>query len=166
MQERDDPHTWGDDRWPTAVHGAILPGHGIGQSAAQWFIRGSSRVQAAFEGVWQTSDLLTSFDGMSLWRPWAVNGDWKTNAGASWLHVDQHPITRPGFHCVQSVVNLLPTSPSTGGVRALNPFGCAPVNRSPARAARPEFGDPKIPPLLRPDPDAVRVPPREDPEDG
>ena len=129
MQERDDPHTWGDDRWPTAVHGAILPGHGIGQSAAQWFIRGSSRVQAAFAGVWDTDELLTSFDGMSLWRPWAVNNDWKTNAGASWLHVDQHPITRPGFHCVQSVVNLLPTSPSTGGVRAKAPLlrNCQPL---------------------------------------
>ena len=25
--------TWDEDRWPTAVHGAILPSYGIGHSA-------------------------------------------------------------------------------------------------------------------------------------
>ena len=27
--DRNDPETWDDDRWPTAVHGGILPSHGI-----------------------------------------------------------------------------------------------------------------------------------------
>jgi len=36
---RNDPNTWDNDRWPTAVHGGILPGHGIGQCDAQWYIR-------------------------------------------------------------------------------------------------------------------------------
>ncbi len=35
--------------------------------------------------------------------------------GGSWLHIDQHPIGRPGKHCVQGLVNLLPTSEETGG---------------------------------------------------
>src|SRR5260221_7261 len=34
--DRSDVDTWDDERWPTAVHGGILPGHGIGHSAAQW----------------------------------------------------------------------------------------------------------------------------------
>ena len=50
------------------------------------------------------SPLGVSFDGMALWRPWKLNPAWKTNRGGSWLHIDQHPITRPGFHCVQSLV--------------------------------------------------------------
>jgi hypothetical protein len=113
--DRNDPGTWDDDRWPTAVHGGILPGHGIGHSAAQWFIRSAPAVKRAFAAIWDTDDLLSSFDGMALWRPWKLNPAWKTNRGGSWLHIDQHPITRPGKQCVQGLVNLLPTSPAIGG---------------------------------------------------
>jgi hypothetical protein len=113
--DRRDWTTWDDDRWPTAVHGGILPGHGIGHSAAQWFIRGVPAVKQVFAAVWDDDDLLVSFDGMALWRPWALKESWKTNRGGSWLHIDQHPITRPGMQCVQGLVNLLPTSPATGG---------------------------------------------------
>jgi len=52
---------------------------------------------------------------MALWRPTDVDPEWETTRGGSWLHVDQHPITRPGFHCVQGAVSLLPSSPATGG---------------------------------------------------
>jgi len=113
--DRNDVTTWDDDRWPTAVHGGILPGHGIGHSAAQWYIRAVPNLKRAFAAVWDTDELLVSFDGMALWRPWAINPAWKTNRGGSWLHIDQHPITRPGMQCVQGLVNLLPTSPKVGG---------------------------------------------------
>jgi hypothetical protein len=113
--DRNDVSTWDDDRWPTAVHGGILPGHGIGHSAVQWYIRGIPNLKTAFAAVWDTDELLVSFDGMALWRPWANNPNWKTNRGGSWLHIDQHPITRPGKQCVQGLVNLLPMSERTGG---------------------------------------------------
>jgi hypothetical protein len=113
--DRHDPATWDDERWPTAVHGGILPGHGIGHSAAQWFIRAQPKVKATFAAIWDDDDLLVSFDGMALWRPWALNEAWKTNRGGSWLHIDQHPITRPGMQCVQGLVNLIATSPNVGG---------------------------------------------------
>jgi hypothetical protein len=113
--DRNDVSTWDDDRWPTAVHGGILPGHGIGHSAAQWYIRGIPDVKKSFAAIWDTDELLVSFDGMALWRPWAINPAWKTNRGGSWLHIDQHPITRPGKQCVQGLVNLVQTSEKTGG---------------------------------------------------
>jgi hypothetical protein len=113
--DRHVPATWDDERWPTAVHGGILPGHGIGHSAAQWFIRAAPNVKKTFAAVWDTDDLLVSFDGMALWRPWALNPAWKTNRGGTWLHIDQHPITRPGMQCVQGLVNLIATSPAVGG---------------------------------------------------
>ncbi|NCG39140.1 MAG: hypothetical protein GWP48_16690 [Actinobacteria bacterium] len=113
--DRHDPATWDDDRWPVAVHGGIIPSQGIGHSAAQWFIRAVPDVKRSFAAVWDDDDLLVSFDGMALWRPTAVNPGWRTNRGGSWLHIDQHPIGRPGFHCVQGLVSLLPSSPSTGG---------------------------------------------------
>jgi len=62
-----------------------------------------------------TDDLLTSFDGMSIFRPWKLNQQWKTNPSASWLHIDQHPLHRHGLQCVQGLVNLLPMNDSCGG---------------------------------------------------
>ncbi|MDG1876887.1 MAG: phytanoyl-CoA dioxygenase family protein [Acidimicrobiales bacterium] len=113
--DRCDPATWADDRWPVAVHGGIIPSQGIGHSEAQWFIRSVPAVKEAFAAVWGDHDLLVSFDGMAIWRPTAVDENWRTTRGSSWLHIDQHPIGRPGFHCVQGLVSLLPTSPVTGG---------------------------------------------------
>ncbi len=113
--DRNDISTWDDDRWPTSVHGAILPSYGIGHTAAQWYIRDIPKVKQAFANVWDTDDLLVSFDGVTIWRPWTHNLAWRTNEGNSWLHIDQHPIGRPGKHCVQGLVNLLPTSQATGG---------------------------------------------------
>jgi hypothetical protein len=113
--DRSNCDTWDNDRWPTAVHGGILPGHGIGHSAAQWYIRDVPAVKQAFASVWDDHELLVSFDGVALWRPWTRNPSWRTNNGPSWMHIDQHPIGRPGKHCVQGLVNLLPMSPATGG---------------------------------------------------
>jgi hypothetical protein len=113
--DRNNRETWDNDRWPTAVHGGILPGHGIGHSAAQWFIRDMPAVKKSFASIWDDEDLLVSFDGVALWRPWTYRESWKTNDGPSWMHIDQHPIGRPGKHCVQGLVNLIPSSPATGG---------------------------------------------------
>ena len=113
--DRANTDTWGDDRWPTAVHGAILPSIGIGHCAAQWFIRDVANVKRCFSQVWDDEELLVSFDGVSLWRPWAENAQWRTNEGLTWMHIDQHPIGRPGKHCVQGLVNLLPTDAGIGG---------------------------------------------------
>ena len=112
--DRKDVSTWGDDRWPTCAHGGIMPSYGIGHSEAQWFLRGIPKVKKAFAKIWNTDELLTSFDGVSLWRPWNINPDWKTESGQSWFHIDQHPISKPGKQCIQGLVNLLPTSKEIG----------------------------------------------------
>ena len=105
--DRDDPSTW--DRWPESVEGGILPYGGAGQSTAAWFVRGIPAVHAAFAQIWGTSDLVSSFDTMSIWRPWSAatacstseqegsrehrrqqrahRRKWKTEVG--WFHIDQ-----------------------------------------------------------------------------
>ena len=113
--DRYDPSTWEDDRWPTCAHGGIIPSYGIGHSESQWFLRGIPNVKKAFAKIWESDDLLTSFDGVSLWRPWNINSEWKTESGQSWFHIDQHPISKPGKQCIQGLVNLLPTSEEIGG---------------------------------------------------
>lgn len=113
--DRNDAATWGDDRWPIAVSGGIVPSQGIGHSAAQWFVRSVPAIRTAFESIWEDDDLLVSFDGMALWRPPGIDPAWETTRGGAWLHIDQHPITRPGLQCVQGAVTLMETSPSAGG---------------------------------------------------
>ncbi len=113
--DRTDMSTWGDDRWPIVTSGGIVPALGIGHSEAQWFTRSVPSIKTAFAAIWDDDDIISSFDGMALWRPTDVDPAWETTRGGSWLHVDQHPITRPGFHCVQGAVSLMASSPSAGG---------------------------------------------------
>lgn len=113
--KRSDPSTWSNEAWPTLAHGGIIPSNGIGHSEAQWYVRSVPAVHQSFAAVWDTDDLLVSFDGMAIWRPTAGDPEWKTNQGAAWLHVDQNADLRPGFCCAQGMVSLLPMDRSTGG---------------------------------------------------
>ena len=113
--DRNDKDTWSDKYWPTAVHGGILPSYGVGHSKMQWYIRDVDEVKTCFASIWDTDDLLTSFDGITIWRPWTYQEEWKTNLGSDWLHIDQHPIGRPGKHCFQGVLNLMEVTRYTGG---------------------------------------------------
>ena len=115
---RDVPATWVDDRWPLgAGDSGILPHHGAGHCAAMWRARRLPRVVAAFEALWGTKDLLASFDGPVLFRPW-----WAVPCAetcAEWWHVDQNPLTRPGQDCVQGCLNLMTNSRNSGGTALL-----------------------------------------------
>ena len=62
---RTDISTWTDDKWTRGLpETGIVAFDGIGQSEAQWLIRGSPAVQDAFSGIWGSAELLTSFDGV------------------------------------------------------------------------------------------------------
>ena len=60
--------------------------------------------------VWQTDDLLVSFDGCGLFRPHALNQKWKTMDG--WFHVDQAG-SKEGRHCVQVCISRGTTALTT-----------------------------------------------------
>jgi ectoine hydroxylase-related dioxygenase (phytanoyl-CoA dioxygenase family) len=68
---------------------------------------------AAFAKLWETSDLLVSFDGMNLTLP-----DKSRKQSHPWPHVDQSP-DRPGLQCVQGILNLAPNGPKDGGLVVL-----------------------------------------------
>merc|ERR1711879_407068 len=63
-------------------------------------------------GIWGTQDLLTSFDGINIFRPWHY-GFQKTFGG--WFHVDQGR-TKEGLHAVQGFVSLYDQHERTGGL--------------------------------------------------
>mmetsp|Transcript_16352 Transcript_16352/g.41876 ORF Transcript_16352/g.41876 Transcript_16352/m.41876 type:complete len:328 (+) Transcript_16352:201-1184(+) len=110
---RTDASTWG--RMDAFMHKdtGIVNSYGIGQSQLLWYVRGKDTVRQAFEGIWDTKELITSFDGGGMFRPWSVNPAWKTSGG--WFHADQS-LKRKGRVCVQGLVSLYDQTAATGGL--------------------------------------------------
>lgn len=87
-----------------AIHDKISP-HGIfkhfnvGHQRHAWYIRTRPRVQEVFQEIWQSDDLVVSFDG-SCYIP--ANCKKKDNI---WTHTDQAP-NKQGLRCVQGFVAL------------------------------------------------------------
>jgi hypothetical protein len=113
---RTDPSTWSDDnfrRVGSAMNG-IIGGGGVGQSKFQWFMRSRPKVKSVFEQIYSTSDLITSFDGCCIFRPWQHPDKLSARTSSGWFHVDQGR-TLHGRHCVQALIALTDTDESTGG---------------------------------------------------
>jgi len=65
-----------------------------------------------FTQLWNTSELLVSFDGINLTPPF------KSPDTRKWPHVDQSP-KRLGLHCVQGILNFNPNGLEDGGLTIL-----------------------------------------------
>lgn len=83
--KRNDARTW--DVWPGLPHLGLLPDVGFGQSQFMWAVRGNPNVKKVFTQIWQTPELLVSFDAAGCFRDWHLNPEWKTITG--WYHCDQ-----------------------------------------------------------------------------
>jgi len=101
----------------------ICSDYGIGQSRFLWFLRGLPKVSKIFASLWDTEDLLTSFDGCGVFRPAEYleqqlpkgkPNSWATRGG--WLHVDQNGLKKPDMVCVQGLLNLYPSGEDEGGL--------------------------------------------------
>ena len=68
--ERSDPTTWTDDNWPGEFKSGITVQCGSNQQPSLWYLRGHQGVQQVFATLWsvQPSELITSMDGMLIWR--------------------------------------------------------------------------------------------------
>jgi len=114
---RDDVSSWGrrGDWLPSETNG-ILHGFGFGQCDFMWYLRLLPRVKEAFKDVWDTEELLVSFDGGNVFRPWKYDKDWLTDGG--WYHVDQNAAVTGGAArvCVQGLVTLTDATEETGGL--------------------------------------------------
>jgi len=93
----------------------ILKSHGIGQSEVAWFCRTQPAVLSAFQQIWGTTQVLPSFDGLNIFRPWYRRPSWRTQD--TWLHCDQgHSPDCAGLRAVQSFVALTDHNETTGGL--------------------------------------------------
>ncbi|CAF3746185.1 unnamed protein product [Rotaria sp. Silwood1] len=110
---RNDPETW-SSFWPGFPTSGVVNNCGIGQSDFMWNIRSNRKVKRVFTRIWNTNELLVSFDGCGVFRNWHYDPKWKTNGG--WYHVDQNPIEKPDRCCVQGLVSLMKQNETTGGL--------------------------------------------------
>mgnify|MGYP003662818845 CR=1 FL=1 len=76
-----------------------------------WQIRSEPGVVETFEKVHGTRDLIVSFDAINI--GFHDRSDFPANK--PWPHQDQDP-AKPGFRCLQGLVNLQPCGPNDGGL--------------------------------------------------
>lgn len=110
---RDDPSTW-TKSFPGSTRTGIVSSMGAGQAPFSWYVRTRPRVKPVFEAIWNTKDLIVSFDGFNAFRPWNKEPGLRTAGG--WYHVDQNVHTKPGKVCVQGLVSMYDQSTRSGGL--------------------------------------------------
>lgn len=105
-----DVNTWQvlDQLLPT--DNLIFQHWGLGQSQNVWNIRCNDRIIEAFSNIYGTSDLLVSFDAISVSLPGECydRKDSRFYSNDKW-HFDQS-LLKPNFECVQGWVNAFDTN--------------------------------------------------------
>jgi hypothetical protein len=91
----------------------MLMHYGSAHEDFVWEVRSAPGVIEAFEKVFNTPDLIVSFDAINI--SFHDRSDWPPNT--PWPHQDQDP-DKPGFRCLQGLVNLQPCGPDDGGLIA------------------------------------------------
>lgn len=86
-------------------HG-IFKHHRVGHTAFAWYTRTRPKVQEIFRQLWETNDLIVSFDG-SCYFPQGEN-----RRDTWWFHTDQAP-NDSEFKCVQGFVSFTDNQTST-----------------------------------------------------
>lgn len=85
-------------------HKMLLQHWKVGHSELVWKVRQNPKVKDVFSKIWNTDDLIVSFDGASIYildKPNRIQN--------SWFHVDQSYI-RNNFECIQSWINAYDTN--------------------------------------------------------
>jgi len=111
---RHDEKTWDTPDWPDPFGKGIVASEGVGHCELLWMVRGIPNVKKIFSMIWKTNDLISSFDGFCIHRPFEYNQKWKTRS--HWYHLDQNGWYKPSKLCVQGFLNFYPAGPDDGGL--------------------------------------------------
>ncbi|PVH99936.1 hypothetical protein DM02DRAFT_672322 [Periconia macrospinosa] len=108
-----DPSTWGKEHLPEHMKGGMYHGYKVQHEKVIWDARTEPALIDTFAKLWNTKELLVSFDGMNLTLPTP-----DMQPSTPWPHVDQNP-KRKGMQCVQGILNLAPNGEHDGGLVVL-----------------------------------------------
>jgi len=111
--KREDPSSW-DTNWPDPFGNGIICKDAVGHCSFLWYVRGIPNVSKVFKKIWNTDQVVTSFDGFCMHRPFEYNPKWLTKG--NWYHIDQNGKSKPDRICVQGLVNFYDSGPTDGGV--------------------------------------------------
>ncbi|KAL4876424.1 hypothetical protein BJY04DRAFT_210592 [Aspergillus karnatakaensis] len=105
------PSTIQTPNLPAINEKGMCLGYAVSHESFTWAVRQEPGVISAFEKVYDTEDLIVSFDSVNISFP--NRADVAPNN--PWPHQDQDP-EKPGFRCLQGLVNLLENGERDGGL--------------------------------------------------
>ncbi|KAH8900322.1 Clavaminate synthase-like protein [Thozetella sp. PMI_491] len=105
-----DPSTWTADHLPVSFKGGMYSAYGSAHERMAWEARTEPAVIEIFEKLWETRELLCSFDALNVSFPNRKDINW-----SPWPHCDQNQ-ARKGMQAVQGLLNFAPNGPNDGGL--------------------------------------------------
>ncbi|PWY94520.1 hypothetical protein BO94DRAFT_563149 [Aspergillus sclerotioniger CBS 115572] len=112
--DMNDPSTWKAENLPVQSKLNTFDNYGVVHEKFMWDARMEPGVVDAFAKVWETDELLVSYDSLNITFP---NREDKP-ARPPWPHIDQSPFKR-GMHCIQGIISLSPAGPEDGSLMCL-----------------------------------------------
>ncbi|KAK7518406.1 uncharacterized protein IWZ02DRAFT_492165 [Phyllosticta citriasiana] len=109
--DRNDLSTVHHTKLPVITEKGMCLNYAVTHEDWAWAVRTEPGVISTFEKVYDTPDLIVSFDAVNFGFP--NRKDIAPNK--PWPHQDQDP-EKGGFRCLQGLVNLLPNGPDDGGL--------------------------------------------------
>ncbi|XP_041378434.1 uncharacterized protein LOC121390635 [Gigantopelta aegis] len=91
-----------DGDWPISSH-SLIQRYRAGHMEPTWAVR--LQAKAVFAQLWETNELLSSFDAIAIGRPPEDGEEEFSNPDKHWLHCDQS-VARVGLHAYQGGVYL------------------------------------------------------------
>ncbi|KAF9892292.1 hypothetical protein FE257_002069 [Aspergillus nanangensis] len=105
-----DRSTWTSEHLPQSFKAGMYLHYSAAHEKYVWDARLEPGVITPFAQLWNTEDLLVSFDTINITFPGRTDVEW-----SPWPHVDQAP-ERKGLSCVQGILNLSEAGPKDGGL--------------------------------------------------
>ncbi|WWC71969.1 uncharacterized protein I206_105928 [Kwoniella pini CBS 10737] len=113
--KRDDRSTWKPESLPAFSRGGLFNRHGAAHEQWAWDIRSEQNIIDVFAKIWDTDELLVSFDAVNISLPFDQDANFQKDA---WPHTDQSPLRRHK-HCIQGIANLVEVGPKDGSLLVL-----------------------------------------------
>ena len=112
--DMNDRSTWKAENLPVQSKLNTFDNYGVVHEKFMWDARMEPGVVDTFAKIWETDELLVSYDSLNITFP----GREDKPARAPWPHIDQSPFKR-GMHCIQGIINLSHAGPEDGSLICL-----------------------------------------------